>query len=289
MEHMLRHNLGSTVSDRTGRPLRTTENAVGILFILAACLIGGCGGYKTPPRPFKSYSDRLISDQMEFYRPEGLLGLGIAGGAAAVMANTSVDEDLYDTYQRELGDSKTLDDLTTVAYRLGDGGLLIPAMVIGHMAARVYLEGGKDSWIGRWTEHSLRGYLVGAAPLLVAQYAGGSRPEERNEEDAPSSLWNLGSDTNAASGHAFIGAVPFITAAKMTDSLPAKLAWYTLSALPAWSRMHDRAHFPSQVMLGWALAYFSAEAVWRTESDQRVNLAITPVSGGVLVSLGYRF
>ncbi len=170
---------------------------------------------------------------------------------------------------------------------------MIPALFIGHFAARAYFEDGKDSWLGRWTERSLRGYLVGAAPLLLAQYTGGSRPKERPEGDGDgddySSLWIIGSDTNGASGHAFIGAVPFITAAKMTDSIPAKIGWYALSTLPAWSRVHTGAHYPSQVLLGWGLAYFASEAVRRTESDNNFDLAIVPTSDGIFISLGWQF
>ncbi len=229
------------------------------MFLLAACLVGGgCNGYTPPPRPFQHYSDRLLSDQMEFYRPHGVTDLAALGGTAAVMANTAADENFYHSYQKRLGDSPELDDLADAGWRLGDGRLMIPALFIGHFAARAYFEDGADSWLAQLTERSLRAYLVGAAPLLLAQYTGGSRPEERPRGDGDlddySSVWVVGPDTNGASGHAFIGAVPFITAAKMTDSAPAKIGWYALSTLPAWSRVHRGAHCPSQVLPGWGLA-----------------------------------
>jgi hypothetical protein len=283
--------MSSSAIDRKFDRAKVTLCAMSLF--VAGLAGGGCNGYTPPERPFSHYSDRLLSDQIEFYRPRGLVDLAALGGTAAVMANTPADENLYDNYQERFGDSQELDDLARAFTKLGNGQWMIPALFIGHFAARAYFEGGKDSWMAQWTERSLRAYLVGAAPLLLAQYAGGSRPKERpigdGDEDDYSSLWIIGSDTNGASGHAFIGAAPFITAAKMTDWIPAKIGWYALSTLPAWSRVHEGAHYPSQVLLGWGLAYLASEAVRRTESDNNFDLAIVPSADGVFISLGWQF
>jgi hypothetical protein len=280
--HIGGYNIKQTIASRV------LKVVAGMVIMLAGFISGGCASYAPPSRPFKTYTDRLLSDQKEFYRPRGLLNLGTTAGTAAILANTSADETLYDHYQNQWGQSKSLTDFSAIVKDFGDGQLVIPGMVIGHMMSRTYLDGGKDSWGGQLTERTLRAYLVGAAPLLLAQRVGGSRPQERPGITS-SSPWVLGSDTNGASGHAFIGAVPFITAAKMTDSKPAKLAWYALSALPAWSRMHDGAHYPSQVLLGWQLANMSVEAVCRTESDHHFDFTIMPIQNGVYISLAWHF
>ena len=58
-----------------------------------------------------------------------------------------------------------------------------------------------------------------------------------------------------------MSALPFLSAAKMTDEPWWKVVFYAGSALGPLSRVNDNAHYPSQVMLGWWLAYLSASAV----------------------------
>jgi membrane-associated phospholipid phosphatase len=71
-------------------------------------------------------------------------------------------------------------------------------------------------------------------------------------------LWQ---DNNGVSGHAFISSLPFITAAKMCDDNWAKAVCYAGSSLGPLSRINDNAHYPSQVVLGWWLAFLAASAV----------------------------
>ena len=68
--------------------------------------------------------------------------------------------------------------------------------------------------LGEWGDRSLRGVLLGTPPLLITQrLLGGSRPGENRE----ASEWQPFEDNNAVSGHAFMGAIPFLTAMQMTD------------------------------------------------------------------------
>jgi membrane-associated phospholipid phosphatase len=90
------------------------------------------------------------------------------------------------------------------------------------------------------------------------------------------------------SGHAFIGAVPFITAAQMTDKIWAKGLFYTLSTIPGWSRVNDNAHYLSQVLLGWYLGYLSVRSVSATEGLKPLprGLTIFPIADGNAVGMG---
>ena len=113
-----------------------------------------------------------------------------------------------------------------------------------------------------WGERSMRGFLVGDPPLLaLQQLTGGSRPTETNEGYE----WHPFSDNNGISGHSFMGSLPFITAAKMSQSRSLKATYYAASAIAPLSRMNDNAHYPSQVALGWWMAYLSASAVQATD------------------------
>jgi membrane-associated phospholipid phosphatase len=95
-------------------------------------------------------------------------------------------------------------------------------------------------------------------------------------------------DTTGVSGHSFIGAVPFLSAAKMADNLWLKAGFYAASALPALSRINDYDHYPSQVFLGWWLAYLGASAVDRSQlssADRRI--LVLPQPGGVAAVVEY--
>ncbi len=61
----------------------------------------------------------------------------------------------------------------------------------------------------------------------------------------------------------------------MTESRAAKVFLYAGSALGPLSRMNDNAHYPSQVALGWIMAYAAATAVDR-KSPLGSNWRIAP-------------
>jgi len=81
-----------------------------------------------------------------------------------------------------------------------------------------------------------------------------------------------------------MGAMPFITAAQMTENPWTNGCLYSLSVLPAWSRVNDHDHYLSQAVLGWWMAYLAASAVNRTDlANQDVTLEpwVTPDGAGV--------
>ncbi|MDY0166212.1 MAG: phosphatase PAP2 family protein [Thermoguttaceae bacterium] len=110
---------------------------------------------------------------------------------------------------------------------------------------------------------------------------GASRPGETDYR----SQWKPFDDTNAVSGHAFIGAVPFLTAAEMTENLAARAFLYVGSACTAWSRVNDDAHYLSQVILGWYMAYLACRSVEATGEDMQ-TLSLVPLAGPELSGLG---
>jgi hypothetical protein len=92
------------------------------------------------------------------------------------------------------------------------------------------------------------------------------------------------------SDHAFIGAVPFITAAKMNENPYIKGALYGLSVLPGLSRINDNKHYFSQVLLGWYLAFLSCNAVEKTNMRKNTKVAIVPLSDkGLLITINRIF
>lgn len=55
--------------------------------------------------------------------------------------------------------------------------------------------------------------------------------------------------------------MPFLTGARQTDNGWLKAGAVAVSLLPAWSRIEDGKHFPSQAALGWFLAWEVTGAV----------------------------
>ena len=68
-------------------------------------------------------------------------------------------------------------------------------------------------------------------------------------------------DDNSASGHAFIGAIPWLTLAHRAPQRALRPAARVVSWLTGWSRINDRKHYLSQVILGWTIAWNAVEAV----------------------------
>ena len=111
--------------------------------------------------------------------------------------------------------------------------------------------------------------MVGVPPLLFMQKAMGST---RPNDAGASSEWAFWKDDNGASGHTFVGAIPFLTAAHMTDRPAMKRLLIVASTLPGWSRLNDNNHYPSQIVMGWWLAYAATSAVQQTDQQERFQI-----------------
>jgi len=203
---------------------------------------------------------KIVEDYRNFYSCESLVCLTAAFGAGALMANTGFDTTMQTAWQQ----SVTPTDVGTFfsdCKPLGEGRYALP--IFGAAAITgIILEGNPTGdVIGEWGSRSLRMFVVGAPPLYVLQLAtGASRPV-----DGYGSQWHMFNDNNGVSGHAFIGAIPFLAAAEMVENPWAKGGLYVCSTFTGLSRVNDNAHYPSQVFLGWYLAFASSVAVSRTE------------------------
>jgi len=208
---------------------------------------------------------RLWDDQKNFYSPESLTLLGgglIVGGA---MANSSIDDGIHRHFQSSVRGATSDDWFESLhaSKELGNGMYTLPVFTTAWAAGELFPESELVETGGRWGERSMRGFLVGAPPLiLMQQLTGGSRPTETDE----SSEWHPLRDNNGVSGHAFMGSLPFITAAKMTENRGYKFLFYAGSTVAPLSRVNDNAHYPSQVALGWWMAYLAASAIDSTDN-----------------------
>ena len=99
---------------------------------------------------------------------------------------------------------------------------------------------------------------VGLPVLWTLQRALGA---DRPSADEPTPHWRPFATDHAASGHAFIGAVPWLNAARAAGLHRWKPLLLAGSTLAGWSRLNDRKHYLSQVWLGWFIAWQATNAV----------------------------
>jgi hypothetical protein len=195
------------------------------------------------------------------------LGIGVAG----VMANTEIDLHLRNWYQDHERTSGT-DSFAKWVKPLGNAFFTVPvylgAMVVDDLTG----DSAVDSALNEWGQHSLRATVVGAPPLLVLQNVfGGERPSEEGD-----SHWKPFKDSHGVSGHAYVSAIPFLVAADMSTNYAVKIPLYVGSTLTGWSRINDNAHYTSQVVLGWWLAYIAVESTG-SEKQKEGSVQILPI------------
>ena len=171
----------------------------------------------------------------------------------------------------------------TIFRQLGNGYYTIPVYVSAKFLGEYFDDQPGMALLGEFGDRTTRALLVGAPPLLAVQYlAGGGRPSDIEDE----SYWRPFHSSHGASGHAFMGAVPFLTLADMTDEPLAKCFFYACSPWTGISRINDNAHYLSQVWLGWWLAYLACDAVNKTEKQQ-APLVLTPLCTPEMTGLGF--
>lgn len=219
----------------------------------------------------------IKNDYKNFYlNKSNLIKLGIGISGAGIFANTSMDGDIQQFYQDNIR-GETTDGMSKVLKVPGNMFITIPIL----FGTRIFLE---KAQAGEWAQGSLRAIVVGVPAGLVTQrVTGASRPAEDD------SKWKPFKDDNGLSGYSFIGAVPFITAAKMNKNSYIKGLLYGLSILPGLSRINDNKHYFSQVALGWYLAFLSCDAVAKTDSKNK-TIFITPFLGkgmGIFISKSF--
>jgi membrane-associated phospholipid phosphatase len=218
----------------------------------------------------ESFTSQLRSDYQRFYAANNLKKM--AGGllVAGLLANTSMDEHFQHWFQvRVKTDSG--DHFWNFFDRYGDKKRFLIRLAIFSGLAIFAKNTRFGKRARRYLPHYVGALAVGVPVLLLSESVLGSgRPM-----DGSSSHWHSFNSNQGVSGHAFIGAVGFITAAKLTKNTTVKCILYGLSVLPAIARVNSNHHYLSQVLLGWGLGYLSVNA---TFSSSKHHYKIMPVA-----------
>jgi len=215
-----------------------------------------------------SLANNLLNDHLNFYSPESLIPLSGGLAIGATLANTNLDRKLHEQFQRDFrgDDTDETYEFLHANKEWGNGWYTLPVFATAWAAGKLFDNSPTAAWSGEWGERSFRSFLVGAPPMLVFQQAtGASRPGETYND----SRWHPFHDNNGVSGHSFMGALPFINAAKITDDPWIKATFYAGSTLAPLSRVNDDAHYPSQAVLGWWFAYLAATSIDQTQNAEQ--------------------
>ncbi len=230
-------------------------------------------------------TSEIWQDYRAFYSWPSLRDLFIGIAAGGVLANTSLDQDFRDWYQERVCTSD-LDRIARGWKFYGEGTILIPSYVGLAFLGAMYDDQPWGGPLGEFGSRATRGFLVGAPAVVLGQTVlGAARPAANSDN----SHWEPFHSSHGISGHAFVGALPFITAAKMCDEPWLKATCYGLSVLPAWSRVEHDKHYLSQAVLGWWFAYLACRAVDRPSGPDNAYSVAPLISPDLVgVSLTYR-
>lgn len=213
---------------------------------------------------YRDQFHRLWNDAKNFYATDNLLCVGLVVAAAAPMANTHADQGIRNWYQAQasVGQSGGADRLADVGKTFGEYWYTVPALMAMSFSGHLFPEHALLSPVGEFGDRSLRAMAVGAPTIGILQVSlGGQRPPTGG------SHWQAFDYGRGVSGHAFIGAIPFLTAASMVENRPLKTLLFAGSMWTGWSRIHHDDHYFSQVFIGWSIAFLATQAVNQTEGD----------------------
>ncbi len=229
-------------------------------------------------------SDTIADDYRGYFSKDRLTRLGIAFGLGAVTANSNIDMNIRNWYQDNVRSERTNfwssvegDNAAFRAKLFGEGKYMVPVALL---AASVNLM-DEDTAVGNWGANASRAYIVGLPAMWGMQFATGAA---RPSHNAPSgSAWrpfNNDGYAHGVSGHSFVGTVPFLTIAYMNpDNGWVKYPAYLASMAAGLSRINDDAHFPSQVVLGWYMAFEAVDTVFENNGKKEKGLAVAPMAG----------
>jgi len=262
---------------------------VGWLTFITAIPMANANTLEVVKQTSENLYDDVLCDFSIYFGKDNLLDLGAVFLGIGIMANTGIDRTLSTGWQKGIRSHFT-DSFFQVPNGIGKFNYVatyLGTIAIGHWQSDTIW----GNTLYQWGYRSIRTLLlVGIQDPVYGWLIGNGRPNY-GKESSKWKLFNRGGKSGC-SGHSFNGAIPFITAAMMTDEPLLKFGFYALSTLPALSRINNNAHFPSQVILAWSLAYLSARSVDMSESARDncpVRVLIMPTQKGGMIQASLSF
>lgn len=250
----------------------------------AAVMVVPCGAHADSHMVWKLKEGIRLAgnDQKNYYTKKNLVVMGSMLSTMGVMAHTRADKIISDFYQETLRSGRT-DDMAAQVKLLGGRPYPI-CLIVAAASLRLLPDRAGElafvNGVGSLGSRSLRIVLAGSFPMLLLQRVlGTGRPTQG------SSHWKPFRYAAGMSGHAFMGAVPFLGVYTLSGNRWIRGGMLALSTMTGLSRVNDNKHYLSQVIGGWMHAFLAAKAVEQSERDCEVSIYCSPVSLGVNVQL----
>ncbi|MFH1843975.1 MAG: phosphatase PAP2 family protein [bacterium] len=186
------------------------------------------------------------------YSRRSFLRLGGGVVVAGVLAFSGADE-AVDRWHRETVRSPASDRLAHLVKMLGERWFFACWAFFAAVDVTV-----KSNALTRWGRRNFEAMLVGLPLLWTSQRALGSA---RPNADSHGPRWRPLADDKAASGHTFMAAIPWLNLAARSPQPPTRLLARLGSTVTGWSRLNDRMHYLSQIVLGYGIAWTAVDAV----------------------------
>ena len=212
----------------------------------------------------------------------------MTGGVLAVSAAaTLLDKPIYEYYRENSGQNPLLVKISTVGDFMGQPEHNYPFMLtLWGMGVITKNEWLRDTGILLTASITSSGLVQTALKEIV----GRARPES---EEGPLSFKPFGGRNyhSFPSGHTMLALASAYVLAHQINFMPLRLAVFSIPIITGFSRIHDGAHFFSDIILGSAIGIAFAESVLniypQIKKEQRNQLSFLPSGKGVKIV--YRF
>jgi membrane-associated phospholipid phosphatase len=206
---------------------------------------------------------------------------GLLAGTAAL---TLIDQPARNFWLEQ--DSKFLDGVNTVGYHYGKPYSAFAFTGGFYLAGLVF----KNSW-AKETGLVLGASLLSAGlmEMTLKPAFGRARPFEGKGQYEVTFFNKEAAYHSFPSGHASMGFTISMVMARRVESVPLKIAFYSLAASTAVCRLYSDAHWTSDVAFGGAIAWFCSDVIikrleqsrFRPIRQDKLKLDVEPYLSGV--------
>jgi hypothetical protein len=199
---------------------------------------------------------------------------GIAAGFGVLCVIYNNDQTITDWMtEHKSDDTKRLAD---VAEKFGNGYYPLPALAVFYGYGYIFHD-NRAQRAGLLSVESavISEMFTGAIKIT----AGRHRPSTGDPHDSWHGPFTLDNSFNSfPSGHStFVWSWATVFAMEYEDTVIVPIVAYSIATLTALSRVHDRAHWASDVFAGSAIGYFTARAVYtQARKNQHWNWSVSP-------------
>jgi len=224
--------------------------------------------YKSGLNKFFSNLQQLLTNNYKF-----IAGSLIVSG---VLANTGLDKKIMQLWKSFFKDKKHFHQFLQYAKKIGDHSIIYAWILLSIMVLKEKLQKGEGDVVYDTAFQAVLNYGAGfILQGLGALGLGSGRPihgnpsewrpcqKKKSKSAASQELSQVSEEPtepcrHGVSGHAFVGAFPFLLLAETTESELAKRLLELSSVWTGLSRIDSDSHYPSQVLLGLTLAKMTA-------------------------------